>query len=882
MRKKGLIWLVILLCLPANLAVYADNSTPGENAETRERLAIYYSYPSIVNGANGDVGLATSEFAAYDLIVFADTIEHQEHADHEKTKQIISNLNALNKKVFGYVDLGCTASKLSISTVQQYMDEWKDMGVYGIFLDCAGFDYGVTRERQNDAVDYAHDKGLYVFMNAWNPDDVSGDLDESGLSNPSLVGTGDWYLAESWMVSSNKYLVHERIPDGHGGTSEFDWLVKAQKSLEYQNTKGIRTAAVATNVGGAAQPDDNLDDKFKAAWWSAAMFGFPFQWTDGFYSSTSSSLIHYSDPLVNYGTLAGSGPEVQIPDGLTGVPGHLFRTTDKGVIHVDLKWDTSGRTLGGVGYFTPILLDGEANEWSEIPVLAKQTGKLTTLKAYNDLKRLYVLVQGNGLKGSDQFYFDSDNNAGTGYSSWMVTGADYLLENSKLYRYVGSGSDDIWDVAGGITTPAAALVRTSSTIELSIPLEHLGANAGNTIGIGYILGGSAKKRFPASGSTLPSYASLPFPSSNADLHELSISPGMIDYDANHHNYTFTIPYTEAAVDISALAADEAATLTINGETVSRGADYNAVLRDGNNDLQIVITAENGIDTNEYNLRFYRETELEGTAVYPSITADGNLSDWQKIKASTIGAGFLRKLAFTNDKNNLFLLLEGNQLNTNSAVGFFYLDTDNNPDTGFQAAGWSASGAEYFLQDNLLFRYSGTGTNWSWDYVSTITPDHYHKTDSSVELVVPLSNLAINKGDTISVGFMAYSAGYVENERLPASGQSLPSKKLVSETSSNNSALQSLSIDTGALIFAPETLTYTIIAPTTVVQASVAAATYDSNAALYINGELAISGTPTTISLQSGDTTIPVMVVAENEVSSITYSITVTRPSPSIQ
>ena len=50
------------------------------------------------------------------------------------------------------------------------------MGVHGVFLDEAGYDFGVTRVRQNAIVDYIHGRGLQAFVNAYNPDDVfSGD-----------------------------------------------------------------------------------------------------------------------------------------------------------------------------------------------------------------------------------------------------------------------------------------------------------------------------------------------------------------------------------------------------------------------------------------------------------------------------------------------------------------------------------------------------------------------------------------------------------------------------------------------------------------------------------------------------------------------------------
>ena len=63
--------------------------------------------------------------------------------------------------VFGYVDLGRT-NWLSIPDLIDRIERWGAMGADGIVLDEAGYDFGVTRERQNAAVSAAHARGLRV------------------------------------------------------------------------------------------------------------------------------------------------------------------------------------------------------------------------------------------------------------------------------------------------------------------------------------------------------------------------------------------------------------------------------------------------------------------------------------------------------------------------------------------------------------------------------------------------------------------------------------------------------------------------------------------------------------------------------------------------
>jgi hypothetical protein len=253
-------------------------------------LAIYYGYPSLVNGANGDVTKAVEVFKPFDVIVFGDQIEHSTHGDHTKTKDIIAKLKPNGNKVFGYIPFGTTGSadSLTMAQVKQYTDEWYAMGVYGIFLDEYGFDYGVTRAKQNEAVSYIHSKGLKVFANSWVPDDAMGVKNERGLNEPPLLGAGDFYLLESWIAE--------------GGTIQAtsQWVSKADKCLAYQQSKGVTMAVLPTTPNPI---NNNVNYfPFQLASYACAMYGFSaFQWTDENYSASNNVINAYPLPQ-NYGT----------------------------------------------------------------------------------------------------------------------------------------------------------------------------------------------------------------------------------------------------------------------------------------------------------------------------------------------------------------------------------------------------------------------------------------------------------------------------------------------------------------------------------------------------------------------------------------------------
>jgi len=268
----------------------ATPASTAENLSRPKQLCIYYGWPSLINGSRGNIARATAEFEKCDITVLGDEIEHATHGDHSAAESIINALRQTEKEVFGYVDLGVATQNLPISSIQAYADEWRAMGVSGIFLDDAGYDYGVTRARQNVIVDYIHDSGMKVFMNAWGVDDALSDTDESGQWNPSHMAMGDIYLAEDWLVAGGKY------------QSLRDWAAKADKAQQYALTKGIRLAGVTTAATNKAVVKDLTTSKFKMGFYGAAMYNLSaWQWTDVGYSSGNDKLLFYDASSWNYG-----------------------------------------------------------------------------------------------------------------------------------------------------------------------------------------------------------------------------------------------------------------------------------------------------------------------------------------------------------------------------------------------------------------------------------------------------------------------------------------------------------------------------------------------------------------------------------------------------
>ena len=209
-----------------------------------QTLAIYYGWPSSVN-LTYTVPLAIDVFNDYDIVVFGSGLEDSSHGDHQNTKDIIDGSIA---SIYGYVD-----AALSQNDIEAKVDAWKVMGgttktCAGIFFDQFGFDFGLTRTRQNNMVDYVHSQGLPVFVNAWNPDDVFKKIQ----GKDTKLTTGDWYLAESHFVINGNW------------QTIADWEAKSDKMVTYKNTWGTNMACITTTTSAIGFDQNKWDNAYYA------------------------------------------------------------------------------------------------------------------------------------------------------------------------------------------------------------------------------------------------------------------------------------------------------------------------------------------------------------------------------------------------------------------------------------------------------------------------------------------------------------------------------------------------------------------------------------------------------------------------------------------
>lgn len=201
-----------------NTKIKATNESI-ENAVTQlkktniEKVILFYGEPISICGLNNIKG-AIDVYKNYDIIIFGDKYQDPSHSSYDDTSLIIQKLheNYFNIRIVGYVPIGMhpnytSDSCLDMVELKSRVDQWIDIGANGIFLDEFGYDYYVTRERQNEIINYCHEKGLFVFANSWsleycfNNEPMTISWLENFEANPnglaSVLNENDYYLFEN-------------------------------------------------------------------------------------------------------------------------------------------------------------------------------------------------------------------------------------------------------------------------------------------------------------------------------------------------------------------------------------------------------------------------------------------------------------------------------------------------------------------------------------------------------------------------------------------------------------------------------------------------------------------------------------------------------------
>lgn len=255
---KRSMWSVVVVALTVAHTPVAGQGQPARKTPAAPKsLLVYYGWPSVVNGANNNLRAASAEFARYDFVVLGGGLQDPKHPDHLPTKTLIRGTKG--PQFFGYIPLGNRPGKdkcLPAKVIQAELQGWAAMGVKGVLLDEFGYDYDVTRARQNESVTAAHRLKLRVIANAWTPADVFLP-DKAGVA-PAL-DAGDIYLWESYRFAEGTPVPLKA------------WRDKAA-AIQAGRAK-LPLAVFSVSTAAPKAPQKNPAPAFAHQWYSAAIDG---------------------------------------------------------------------------------------------------------------------------------------------------------------------------------------------------------------------------------------------------------------------------------------------------------------------------------------------------------------------------------------------------------------------------------------------------------------------------------------------------------------------------------------------------------------------------------------------------------------------------------
>ncbi len=153
----------------------------------------------------------------------------------------------------------------------------------------------------------------------------------------------------------------------------------------------------------------------------------------------------------------------------------------------------------------------------------------------------------------------------------------------------------------------------------------------------------------------------------------------------------------------------------------------------------------------------------------NIHVDGQLEDWRHLTSFGRDGNDITDAApcvdwlecwMANDELNLYLAIE---LEAATGLNFghtIYLDTDQNPKSGFRLF---SLGADYLIQKDTLFHYVGNGNIFYWEPVTKL---HTIKSGNIMEMVLP--RMTIGNPFQIRVGYLGDNALFLhdENDHYP--------------------------------------------------------------------------------------------------------------------
>ncbi len=132
---------------------------------------------------------------------------------------------------------------------------------------------------------------------------------------------------------------------------------------------------------------------------------------------------------------------------------------------------------------------------------------------------------------------------------------------------------------------------------------------------------------------------------------------------------------------------------------------------------------------------------------PKIVVDGNPDEWEALPVVATGEGTVASLKAFARNGKISVLAQAQSFDQETNL---FIDSDWNPETGYQGWEYKRTGADYLVQNGTLFK--GTGAGWAWEEIGPVpwvVKDASETGQKFLETEIDLSSY-VNGGETMSV------------------------------------------------------------------------------------------------------------------------------------
>lgn len=420
-------------------------------------------------------------------------------------------------------------------------------------------------------------------------------------------------------------------------------------------------------------------------------------------------------------------------------------------------------------------IDGNFAEWAGLEKMADDpidfsdsVNKLDYTELYlaHNESKFFMFYRSSGfapLNWAHNTFIDGDGLSQTGFILGSI-GADILVQGKLVYRYTGNGLDWSWEQVSNIIISQyrnnvelcldRSLFPNSTSVKLAMLADNSAYEGGNGLDIfpdnmfssrsGYF----QYNFFSETTNTTPVGQAASYTMNSSE--ELNIVLKGFDMDGDSLSYSVT-------------------ELPTNGVLTGDAPNLVYTPMDeytGNDSFKFIVS-----DEKSESIPTEISISVDALPVFPDkmsnqvnnvLFVDGDLSDWSGVTpyaADPIDQQGVQnaldwvRIRLAHSPDMFYLAYENKaDIQFNWAYNL-YIDTDLNKETGFHATyAFTGIGAEYLIQSDYVFRYTGNGLDWSWEFVGSAQSAIQSNT---VEMSIPRSLI----GSPEDINIVAYGENF---------------------------------------------------------------------------------------------------------------------------